>query len=204
MPSRALPPDCRTGLRRALARSQHKRGMQLAAQGTVNKVLGESETIKGPEQIQRRELLRAGRHSPGKVPLCFGRAAGRKAGLQRPGWAGQVRSLPCPPPFPFSGPAVLALHSSHAHFRDAHGERASSFGGSHTVASSASCPDPGSLTEGPGRVFCSPLCPPARHSARSPAWLVPTQSDWSLARVLQGCQKRYRESTVPGESQLDS
>lgn len=117
---RALPPDCRTGLRRTLVRSKHKRGMQLAAQGTVNKVLGESETIKGPEQIQRRELPRAGRHSPGKVPLWFGRAAGRKAVLERPGGAGQAGRLPCPPRFCLSGPAVLALRGSHAHFRDAH------------------------------------------------------------------------------------
>lgn len=80
---------------------QHKRGMQLAAQGTVNKVLGESETIKGPEQIQRRELRRAGRHSPGTVPLRLGRAAGRKAvclsvrpSEARLGRASKKRALP--------------------------------------------------------------------------------------------------------------
>lgn len=135
-PSRALPPDCRTGLRRTPARSKHKRGMQLAAQGTVNKVLGESETIKGPEQIQRRELPRAGRHSPGKVPLWFGRAAGRKAVLQMPGWAGQPPCSPCPRRFCLSRPAVPALHGSHARFRGAHGgdARVSCFARSRTVA----------------------------------------------------------------------
>lgn len=51
----------------------------------MNKVLGESETTKGPEQIQQRELPRAGRHSPGTVPLRLGRAAERKA-VSLAGW----------------------------------------------------------------------------------------------------------------------
>ena len=161
VPSHALPPDCRTGLRRALARSKHKRGMQLAAQGTVNKVLGESETIKGPEQIQRRELPRAGRHSPGKVPLWFGRAAGRKAVLQRPGWAGQARRLPCPPPFCLSGPAVLALRGSHAHFRDAHGGdvRVSCFARSRIVARLCITPWPCRVKHGAWESIFQPSLP---------------------------------------------
>lgn len=61
----------------ATSPQQRKKGMQLAAQGTVNKVLGESEPTKGPEQIQLREL-------PGQVRSALGRrraGPGGRAGL---------------------------------------------------------------------------------------------------------------------------
>lgn len=61
----------------ATSPQQRKKGIQLAAQGTVNKVLGESEPTKGPEQIQLREL-------PGQVRSALGRrraGPGGRAGL---------------------------------------------------------------------------------------------------------------------------
>lgn len=84
-------------LQRPGARSEPKRGMQLAAQGTVNKVLGASETRQGPEQIQRRSSRgRGGRSHPGRsrsAPAGGGLASGGRA---EPSPESGGAGLPCP------------------------------------------------------------------------------------------------------------
>lgn len=89
-------------LQRPGARREPKRGMQLAAQGTVNKVLGASEKRQGPEQIQRRSSRgRGGRSHPGRsrsAPAGGGLASGGRADPSpESGGAGLgCPALPCP------------------------------------------------------------------------------------------------------------
>lgn len=84
-------------LQRPGARREPKRGMQLAAQGTVNKVLGASEKRQGPEQIQRRSSRgRGGRSHPGRsrsAPAGGGLASGGRA---EPSPESGGAGLPCP------------------------------------------------------------------------------------------------------------
>lgn len=104
VPCRAVPylSTARQELQRPGACSEPKRGMQLAAQGTVTKVLGASETRQGPEQIQRRSSRgRGGRSHPGRsrsAPAGGGLALGGRAGPSpESGGAGLPGpTLPCP------------------------------------------------------------------------------------------------------------
>lgn len=79
----------------ATSPQQRKKGMQLAAQGTVNKVLGESEPTKGPQQIQLRELPGRGGRSHRAGPLGAGQEEGWPRGQGWPWGPGRVSGGRC-------------------------------------------------------------------------------------------------------------